>query len=114
MLSAVNYIEARYEKPAKFDEDFMNKLLSSKFEHWRYEDEYRMFVDLESIERVNGLYFQKFDSTLRLTDIFIGHSASVDKEKVLDFVGENELSIRIVKVRPAFKSFKIVVDQRSA
>jgi hypothetical protein len=114
LLSKVDYIESRYELPQKFDESFMNKLLTSKFNHWVYEDEYRMFVDLDPLERSNGLYFKKFDSSIKLTDIFIGYYSDIDKKKILETVGKSISPDSVVRVRPAFKSFNIVIDQRSA
>ncbi|MGF1700415.1 hypothetical protein L4D09_08900 [Photobacterium makurazakiensis] len=91
----------------------MDKLLTSKFNHWFYEDEHRVFVDLEPLKRENGLYFKEFDSSIQLKDVYIGHLCSVDKQTVLNLIGEHSSPIRAVKVRPDFKSFKIVIDQRS-
>ena len=42
----------------------MTKVLSTKFSHWSYENEYRLFVPLDT--RHNGLYFMDYGDELIL------------------------------------------------
>ncbi len=49
---------------------FMEKILSTKFVHWKYEEEYRIWTPLE--EEINGLYYVNFSDQLKLKRIIVG------------------------------------------
>jgi hypothetical protein len=61
---AVPYAENGHE--LKLDESFVGKLLRTKFDHWAYEDELRVFVGLDHSTVESGSYFHAFDADIAL------------------------------------------------
>jgi hypothetical protein len=49
-----------------------HRLLTTKFDHWRYEDEVRLILKLEDAVQESGNYFLPFGDTLNLKEIIIG------------------------------------------
>jgi len=60
----------------------------NKFQHWKYEEEYRMAVDLneQEVTRQSGLLFMPFSDHLKLCKVYSGVNCnlSADEKKVLD------------------------------
>ena len=90
--------------------DVMRKLLRTKFEHWRYESEVRMFARLEEIDAQVGLYFKPFYPDLALTHVIVGATCTLGYQEVSAAVVDE--NIELIKARAAFKSFNIVPDRR--
>ena len=94
-----------------FDEDIVWKLLLTKFTHWRYETEKRLFVGLDETEEKSGLYFKQFDDQLKLREIVLGaHYVPIGDEILNKRLQEER--IKIVTSRLAFGSFKIVSQRK--
>jgi hypothetical protein len=81
----------------------MINILTSKFNHWEYEHEYRLFLSLQNKER--NLYFSYFDEMIKLKEVIIGGSSII---KVTDITSLVDKDVEIFKARPAFKTFEIV------
>lgn len=102
----ISYVNSRFNWSDEIDENFMTQLLFTKFSHWSYEDEYRMYTDLKDCE--DGLYFADFSETLQLKAVIVGARANVTREQLADALGDLQASVETFKVRPAFRSFRIV------
>lgn len=103
----INYVDSPLARPAKLDLCFMKKLLHTKFLHWQYEKEYRIWVSLE--EKNGDLYYAKFsDVEITLTHVIIGLESSVTRSEVSDALGDLADSVEISKAREDFKSFKVI------
>lgn len=106
-LEHVSYVNSRFSKPPNpISQIFMQKLLYTKFAHWSYEDEYRLYVSLNDQE--NGLYFVPFSEELSLRQIIVGAESAVTRAQVSIALGTMASDVEQFKARPAFKSFKIV------
>jgi len=106
-LGHVSYVNSRFPKPENpKTESFIEKLLYTKFAHWSYEDEYRLYVALNDQE--NGLYFVSFSDELILKQVIVGSESSVARADVSNALKALSGSVEQFKARPAFKSFKIV------
>ena len=119
-LKAVSYVISRlpFDWPrmqgdAAFAEEFMQQVISSKFSHWRYEQELRSFVRLDPATEQNGLYYMDFSSDLRLSEVIIGASSSITRSQLADALGDLAGNVHCRKARLAFRSFR-VVEQRKA
>jgi hypothetical protein len=55
------------------------EILTTKFEHWRYEDEYRVFPELRDRDPT-GLYFLEFGDQVALREVIVGHRAAVSRD----------------------------------
>ena len=102
----VNYVNSRFNWPSTLDEHFVRQLLFTKFSHWSYEDEYRVFTDLETSE--NGLYYADFSSKLVLKQVIVGASSSVTRSVLANALGDLASDVEVFKAREAFKSFRVV------
>ncbi len=52
--------------------DLVDRLQRTKFEDWRYEDEMRVYVQLDYETRESGLFFYPFDESLVLKEVILG------------------------------------------
>ncbi|TAK45281.1 MAG: DUF2971 domain-containing protein [Betaproteobacteria bacterium] len=101
----IAYVSSRLSWPAVIDGAFVCRLLFTKFSHWSYEDEYRVYVDLDSQE--GGLYFADFSETLALRRVIVGCESALTRADIREALGGHS-DIDVFKARPAFKSFRIV------
>jgi len=96
------------------DRDFMLKLLSTKYEDWRYEDEVRFFADLKEVDSKTGMYFKEFDEHLIPREIILGvrfDSTSISEQKVYIQNYANKNRVNLIHATLEFKSFRIVEDK---
>jgi len=78
-LGKVEYRDSRLPLPKKIDETFMQRLLYTKFKHWEYEQEYRIYIQLE--EEIEGIYYSDFSDKLKLKRVIIGEQCNVTRIK---------------------------------
>jgi hypothetical protein len=98
-----NVAALQTEGPAA--EAHMVEILSTKFAHWRYEKEYRLFTTLQDPE--SGLYFYPFSEAVQLREVIVGADSSVSHHQVRQAIGQLQ-DISVHKARLAFKSFRVV------
>lgn len=103
-LKKVKYVDERLSLSTPMRQDEFRELFLTKFSHWSYEEEYRVFLDLT--EQEDGLYYENFSKEMILKQVIIGVKSSITEENVQDAFGKGE--IEIFKVRSAFKSFSMV------
>lgn len=92
--------------------NLMNKLLRTKFIDWKYEKEVRVSVRLQDRDTITGKYFYNFSNDLQLAEVIAGPLCSVPKDEILDALSSPDASVRIIKARLAFKTFKLVKNQK--
>lgn len=90
------------------------KLLSTKYSHWRYEREVRMFVDLENHNKEGDLYFYNFDEDLKLTDAIVGARSEITRHQLTEALGDLSQSVITTKARLAFRSFNVVRQRKAS
>ncbi len=83
------------------------EILTTKFEHWRYEDEYRVFPHLDEPDQT-GLYFYQFDERIALREIIVGHHASITRDELARALGTLAPQVQVHKARLAFRTFGVV------
>ena len=87
---------------------FMMKCLSTKFSHWSYEEEYRVFVGLNT--QHNGLYFMDYSDELILKQVIAGLNSSVLRSEIEQMIS-GKCEVEIFKVRKDYCEFKMVRDE---
>lgn len=92
------------------DEATIQRILSTKFIDWKYESEWRFFVDLSEAKLEAGLYYEDFSEILKLTEVILGAKCELSKEKVQTFIDAIGLSAKVNKAKIAPDEFKVVVD----
>jgi hypothetical protein len=91
----------------------MLDLVTTKFSHWRYENEHRMFVQLEEKD-ARGLYFFDFSDKLVLREVIVGQSANISRAELRRALGRNVHAVAVFKARLAFQLFRVVRQKRDA
>lgn len=109
-LSKIIYTPRRFDAPKNLNEKFMKKLLCTKFTHWKYEAEHRLWAALNTEE--SGFYFREFDNDLKLKQVIVGAESKLTRQNVSDALGGLKHEVKVFKTRPAFSTFKIV-EQRN-
>ena len=90
--------------------DFMMRIVSTKFSHWSYEEEYRFFVELNSCTGYNGLYFFDYCDEMMLQQIIVGLNSSVSRSEIEQLLNDT-CGVDIFKVRKDYREFKLVCDE---
>jgi hypothetical protein len=99
--------EAWQVTPA-IDDVLSDKVLHTKFESWRYENEWRVLIDLDNTLQEGSLHFHQFGKQLRLTEVILGSFCDLSLSTVRELVAAHHPRAVTIKARMAFKFFKIV------
>ena len=83
------------------------EILTTKFEHWSYEDEYRLFPRLQERDP-SGHYFLEFDDQVALREVIVGHRSAISRADIAQALGPLTPQITAYKARLAFRSFDVV------
>ncbi|WP_374650499.1 DUF2971 domain-containing protein [Dongia sp.] len=86
----------------------IQEVLSTKYCHWRYEQEVRVFVSLDEREGDSNWYFKSFSEDLALREVIVGCNSELSKSALLSALGDTASKVDICKARPAFRTFRIV------
>ena len=84
------------------------RLLTTKFEHWRYEDEVRLILRLEDAVHERDFYFLPFGETLQLKEIIIGVRCSLTPGELAAMLAQEDKNVEIARARLAPDAYKIV------
>ncbi len=104
----VNYEEERLNVESEIDLQTMYRYLTTKFAHWSYEEEYRLFITLDKNEEENGLYFSDFSENLILKKVIVGARSDITRKELSGALGNLKNQVEVFKARPAFKTFEVV------
>ena len=110
-LLKVKYQTNRLICQEKPDIEFMKKVLSTKFSHWKYEKEYRLFIGLDKTAEEKGLYYTDFSKDLKLKKVIVGCNSELTRRDLKSALGDLQKEVEVFKVRPAFKTFNIVMNR---
>ncbi|RXT24764.1 hypothetical protein B5P46_15835 [Rhizobium leguminosarum] len=95
--------------------EFYKKVLSTKYTHWKYENEVRLFIRLDDEDaQAKDLYFKSFDSEMALKEVIVGHRSELLRKDLIDAIGENAASVRLRRGRLAFNSYRVVTQSNPA
>jgi len=85
-------------------------LLTTKFEHWRYEEEVRVFKRTSDCTLEKGRWFSEFGEAMELVGIVHGPLCQASEKKIASVLPKGK-SLNITKARLAFKSFSVVQNK---
>jgi len=87
--------------------EFMQKAMSTKYESWQYEKEYRVIVPLKSCMIQSGNYFIKLPDNF-LTRVILGVNCEYTDDDVVEAAGQDlSESIEIVQAKRSLNTFMI-------
>lgn len=88
-------------------EAHVTEILTTKFEHWSYENEYRLFPQLQERDPT-GFYFLGFDNQVALREVIVGHRSPITRHDLDEVLGTLARKVHSYKARLAFRSFNVV------
>lgn len=112
VLGKIQYQDERFPIPDNIDEEFMKKLLFTKFKHWEYEQEYRAYTQLE--EHIDGIYYSEFSEKLQLRQVIVGERSNVTRAQIADALRQYGSNVEAFKARAAFTKFEVVRQNNNA
>lgn len=110
-LHKVNYVRRRLDETAEqlldanVGTEAMKRILSTKFSHWKYEQEWRLFTSL--VDQENGLYFAPFSAQLTLREVIVGALSTITRTELQLAIGDIADHVSGTKARLAFKTFSV-------
>ena len=117
-LLEVQYAKQRVEVP--FDSktrkvvngpQLIDKLINTKFIDWQYEDEHRMFVELDQTECEGGNHFVNFSSHLVLREVILGLKCDLPISRVHQLVEKYDPQVKVLKAGMALRQFRVIEDR---
>lgn len=95
----------------QINEEFVNRLLITKFFDWHYEEEWRIFVELNDPDPATQHHFFGFSKDFDLKEVILGPKCPLAIEHVEQSIHESGLRANVVKSRIAFSKFEVVTDR---
>lgn len=99
-------------QPSNDKETFGYKLLTTKFSHWKYEDEVRLVVKLEDAQNEEDKYFLPYCEALKLREVIIGSRSDLLIDQILDIVPPGRGKVSVYHAGLSCHSYKIVRSRR--
>jgi hypothetical protein len=98
-------------EPGDVPLDLRERLTKTKSSLWKYEEELRVFVDLEKeAKNEQGLYFKSFDDDMRLAEAILGHRCVSGIKKVKRLVHKTSPDAVTFRARLAYGAFEVKLD----
>lgn len=92
------------------NEKLVNKFLRTKYVHWHYEQEVRVFTELKDSDPETGLYFSNFSDELRLSEVIIGGESEVTRFEIGNALAELGSQVAVRSSRLAFKTYRVTTQ----
>ena len=90
----------------------MLQMLTTKFSHWRYENEYRLFVRLKTKDKKTGHYFFRFSDRVALREVIVGTNSTITRDELRRALGDMAAKVEVHKARLAFRTFQVVKQRQ--
>jgi hypothetical protein len=117
----VEYKSSRLDREARrllagpITRETMRSVLCTKYSHWRYEQEERIFVSLEDKSKDSqGRYFERFSSDLALVSVIVGARSKISRDDINLALGSISRQVVVFKARLAFRSFRVVRNKNES
>jgi len=98
-------------KKARPTKELTDRLIRTKFYDWKYENEMRLFVDLDHETSEGGKYFCEFSEELKLAQVILGPRCDIPLKAVRELLDRQESSADVIKSRIAFTRFEVLENK---
>ena len=89
----------------------MDRLVRTKFIDWKYEDERRMFLDLDPNSQEGGNHFVEFSENLVLREVILSLKCNLPVSRVRQLLKDEPNPVKVLKAGMALRAFKIIEDR---
>jgi hypothetical protein len=120
IVETVDYADERLRRalpddkdPETIPTDIQARLCRTKARDWIYEQELRVLVDLAEATREGLLHFWPFYENMRLAEVILGPRCDQQLAGVTNLVAASRANAVVFKARLAFRSFRVVLDDRT-
>jgi hypothetical protein len=110
LLHEINYVSGKLLPIVNMDLDggglterFVEEILFTKHEYWRYEDEVRVYVPLEKIDQSTGFYFTSFAKNMVLKEVIIGARSQLIPIKLSEGLAHVSDRVSVFKAKSNFR-----------
>lgn len=114
LAKSVTYVGRRLkaeleEATPKDDYDsFGFKLITTKYQHWRYEDEVRLIINLAGMQPEEQKYFLPYCKALTLREVVIGPRSKLTRQDIIAALAPEDKEVSVMSGRLAFRSYRVV------
>lgn len=91
----------------------LKRWFTTKFVHWKYEQEVRAFLILTNMVPEEGLYYVDFDEATQLREVIVGDSSDLTRADINEALGDLAPTVEVFKARLAFRSYRVVRQRRA-
>jgi hypothetical protein len=88
------------------------EIMNTKYIHWQYENEVRLFCDLNDSIKDGDLSFYTFDDLLSLKEVIVGYRSALKKRDIIHRLGSLAQSVSVSKARPSFSKYEMAKERR--
>src|SRR5262249_2317172 len=92
-------------------DEMKKQLACTKFAHWEYENEVRVFIELDKAVAEGGLHYRRFDDDLQLKEVIVGQSCPLSLVELRRFVSAAYPSVVTFQARLAVSTFDVVPNE---
>ena len=92
-------------RPAK---GVVEALIRTKFRDWTYEDEVRLFIQLNEDRLESGLYFEHFSDQLQLREVVLGPKCALPLSGIRKLISDCQPEVSVIQARIAFTRFEVL------
>ena len=103
-------VDSKTKRP-NLNEALVNRLLRTKFVDWKYENEYRLFVQLDPETKESGLFFHDFSEDLKLMEVILGPRCELPINRIRSLLQTDLPHVKVSKARMAFRTFRVTEDR---
>jgi len=93
-------------------EEYVKTLLLMKYNDWSYEDEVRVFKDINEPDSSTGIHFVDFGDNLKVKEVIAGPLCTTKETTIRSVLSKYPQEINVMKARLAFKSFRAVKNEK--
>lgn len=84
------------------------KLVTTKYSHWKYEDEVRLIIQLKHAQREGSNYFVSYCDILSLQEVVVGLRSKITDENLMSSMSHEDQGVSIIRTRLATRSYKVL------
>jgi hypothetical protein len=111
VIYAKRLLKMEANPKSKSTKKIVDRLLRTKFFDWKYEDEMRLFVELDHDTVESGKYFYSFSGDLTLREIILGPRCELPIKGVRNIVTDFNPPVVVLKARIAFTRFEVLENK---
>jgi len=87
--------------------DVIENLMCTKYIDWKYEDEVRVIIPLETKDQ-SGFYFTSFKGNMELKEVILGPRCNLTIDSVVKHLCTYKTKVSVVQSRIAFTKYEVV------